>query len=167
MRGHYTCPVLIWAPHFYIGNYWTGVRPPLWGHGVGGWFPKRVDSAVIGRRIKLWLRKKNRDAEREEFLCLTLVLCQVGRVKQQINLQTSAKQKGWKKQMKIYCKLVTVQRNRAKFWNWTQNLQQNNTFSSPVLATLIRLEPALTQHLWIFFVWGKATPLKYQLLTNR
>lgn len=26
MRGHYTCPVLIWVPEFYIGNYLRAVR---------------------------------------------------------------------------------------------------------------------------------------------
>lgn len=26
MRGHYTCPVLIWVPEFYIGNYLRAAR---------------------------------------------------------------------------------------------------------------------------------------------
>lgn len=26
MRGHYTCPVLIWVPDFYIGNYLRAAR---------------------------------------------------------------------------------------------------------------------------------------------
>lgn len=26
MRGHYTCPVLIWVPDFYIGNYLRTAR---------------------------------------------------------------------------------------------------------------------------------------------